>query len=145
LCPGTPSVLEVLKGGSFTDVLQRAVALPGIHDKGFNVLKKCGLVEDYAEYETTALRPSTWPIGSDLMHIPIMLFNVTKEFHWKFTPQCEVFPIAKSICMTGFREARTAKEAQRSGFNAKNVKLEKWKADPTCPDVAKYSPTRGET
>jgi len=38
------------------------------------------------------------------VYFPILLFDVTKENHWKFVPQVEVFPIAKSIALTGFRE-----------------------------------------
>ena len=35
---------------------------------------------------------------------PILAFDARRAQHWKFTPQCEIFPVAKSICLTKFRE-----------------------------------------
>ncbi len=39
-----------------------------------------------------------------LTYVPVMMFRVSRDAHWKFTPQCEVYPIAKSICMSGYRQ-----------------------------------------
>ena len=107
----------LLSGGLFTDILQRVMENPDVGDMSYNVLKKCGWVKDYDEFEAFALKPSVWPIGADMVQIPIMLFNVARENHWKFTPQCEVYPIAKSMCLTGFREDYThPQKGQRYGL-----------------------------
>ena len=62
---------------------------------------KCGIIGNQAEFYTSACSTH---LGATTGTAPILPFDVRKCKHWKFTPQCEIFPIAKSICMTKFRE-----------------------------------------
>ena len=65
-----------------------------------------GTYDDFAEL---ALKPEKWPMTTGGVSVPVLSFNVSRERHWKFTPQCDVFPIAKSICLMGFREVAVSR------------------------------------
>ena len=57
-----------------------------------------------ADFETVACNAGQWPIESDIVQVPVLMFDVSKSTQWKFTPQCDIYPIAKSMCLTKFRE-----------------------------------------
>jgi len=101
---GLQKVADWPIGGPFTEIAERMAKTEDLRKWCFDVLRRCDLVTEYDGFVEMAIKAKSTPSGVSVSSLPVLCFNAKRERHWKFTPQCEIYPIAKSILMQGFRQ-----------------------------------------
>ena len=113
-----PLPWPICSGGSFVDIAERMQDDSAtLQRMGLDLLQKCRLLAEsstFDDYMKVAGNIQDWPISQSSAQVPILCFNIKKQSQWKFTPQCEIFPVVKSICFTKFREELYVKELEQT-------------------------------